>query len=279
MKTALAVICCLFLAACNQTQKSSEESTSEAVTEATTETTTEVSPVENSILESFPKSIGPIFEAHGGIAQWRKMNNLCFEMVKDSGNELVTTDLKSRKTKIEHQDWTIGYDGSQVWLDQKQEDAYGGNARFYHNLYFYFYAMPFILADPGINYGQLGEPLEIDGKRYMGTKISYAANIGDSPEDEYIVFKDPDTGKMAWLAYTVTYRSGEKSDNFRYIKYADWQDVNGLLLPKTLTWYNVEDGQPTTPRSSVNFEKVTATETVLDSQLFAMPDGAQVAPR
>ncbi|MEP2937170.1 MAG: DUF6503 family protein [Gilvibacter sp.] len=271
MKIVLTIALGFFLIACNQTQKTTPEESSE-----TTETT---QIVENTTIEAFPKSIGPLFEAHGGIAQWRKMNNLCFEMIKESGNEVVTTDLNSRQTIIEHKDWTIGYDGVQVWLDQKVADAYGGNARFYHNLYFYFYAMPFIVSDPGINYGQLMDPLEVEGKRYRGAKISYGDGIGDSPDDEYIIYSDRETGKMTWLAYTVTFRSGEKSDNFRYIKYADWQEVNGLLLPKTLTWYNVEDGKPTTPRNSVSFDKVTATETVLDATMFKMPDGATIAPR
>ncbi|MEL6813072.1 MAG: hypothetical protein AAFP76_17255, partial [Bacteroidota bacterium] len=37
-----------------------------------------------------------------------------------------------RKVKIENEKWSIGYDGEDVWLLQNEEDAYTGNARFYH---------------------------------------------------------------------------------------------------------------------------------------------------
>ncbi len=244
MKTLVVLVLCFTLAACNQSQKSNSEELSEIADTVEIEN--------NAAIVTFPKYIGSLFEAHGGIARWKTMNNLSFELIKESGNEVHSTDLNSRKVKIEHAKWSIGYDAEQVWLNNKEEDAYNGNARFYHNLYFYFYAMPFIVADPGINYEQLANPLEIDGKRYIGTKISYGDGIGDSPEDEYIVYRDIETGKMAWLAYTVTFMSGEKSDNFKFINYAEWQEINGLLLPKKLTWYNVEDGKPTTPRNDNN---------------------------
>jgi hypothetical protein len=276
MKFILAIVCCLALAACNENQKSNTVDSKETIATEVAET---VVAAENTLMQAFPKAIGPIFEAHGGIARWKTMNNLCFEVIKETGNEMHTTDLNSRATKIEHTNWTIGSTGDQVWLENKTKEGYKGNARFYHNLYFYFYAMPFIVSDPGINYGQMAESLEIEGKKYRGTKISYGDGIGDSPKDEYIVYSDPETGKMAWLGYTVTFNSGEKSDNFRFIKYAEWQEVNGLLLPKKLTWYNVVDGKPTTAKNDLVFENVTTTETVLDKNIFAMPKGAVVVPK
>lgn len=244
--------------------------------------TTAADPIQEAVAEApmrvFPKSIGPLFAAHGGVAQWNKMNNLCFEIEKPSGVETHCTDLKSRKTRIEHKDWTIGFDGTDVWLDQ-DSTYYKGNARFYHNLYFYFYAMPFIVSDPGINYQQLAESLEIDGKKYPGTLISYDDGIGDSPKDEYIIYRDPETGQMAWLAYTVTYSEEINKQDFSYIKYGEWQEVNGLMLPKTLTWYTVQDGKPVAPRNAVNFNKVNMTESQLDTAMFTKPEGAEVVAR
>ena len=76
---------------------------------------------------------------------------------------------------------------------------------------------------------------------------------------------------MAWLAYTVTYGKNEKSEKFSYIKYDQWEDVNGVLLPKKLQWYQVKDGLPTTMRSERSFIKPTATATQLDAVLFTKP--------
>lgn len=241
--------------------------------------------VQDSVVETaqvnqrvLPKTIGPLIMAHGGLERWEQMQNLCFEIEKPSGTEVHSTDLKSRKTRIEHQDWVIGFDGEQVWLDQ-EEEVYKGNARFYHNLYFYFYAMPFILTDPGIQYAELSESLEIDGKKYRGTLISYNAGVGDSPKDEYILYRDPETNKMAWLAYTVTFMDNQKKDSFNFIKYNSWQEVNGLVLPQELVWYQVEDGKPVAPASSLTFNKVSVTESKLDNSLFVKPAGAEVIPR
>ncbi len=253
-----------------------DSTTSKPTNSESEEVSSEVSTA--AVTRMFPKGVGPIFEAHGGIANWDRMNNLCFQIEKASGVETHSTDLKSRKTRIEHENWTIGYNGQDVWLDQETE-AYKGNARFYHNLYFYFYAMPFIVSDPGITYAQLNDPLVVAGKSYNGTLISYNDGVGDSPKDQYIVYTDPDTGKMAWLGYTVTYMDGEAKDNFNYIKYNTWQEVNGLMLPEELVWYTVENGVPVAPRNSVKFSKVSVTETILDEALFVKPETATIVPR
>ena len=71
-------------------------------------------------------------------------------------------------------------------MKSKDKTAYEGNPKFYYNLMFYFYAMPFILADDGIKYTD-AEPLVFEGKSYPGIKISYEAGVGESPEDEYVI--------------------------------------------------------------------------------------------
>ena len=47
----------------------------------------------------------------------------------------------------------IGFDGEDVWLKNKNTTAYKllwGIQSFYYNLMFYFYVMPFILANDGV---------------------------------------------------------------------------------------------------------------------------------
>jgi hypothetical protein len=223
--------------------------------------------------KEYPAQLQAMFTAHGGLNHWKKMNNLCFEMKGKSGEETHTVSLPDRKTKIESKDWSIGYDGKGVWL-LKHDLGYEGNPVFYHNLMFYFYAMPFIISDPGTNYETVA-PTELDGKIYNGLKVSYNKGVGDSPEDEYILYFDPETNKMAWLAYTVTFKDQKKSDDWHYIKYDRWQDVNGLLLPEKLVWYNIENGKPKGKKMDVKFDKITATETMLDASVFAKPAEAE----
>ncbi|MDP2687961.1 MAG: hypothetical protein Q8O62_12110 [Aequorivita sp.] len=223
--------------------------------------------------KSYPAQLQSVFTAHGGLNQWKKMNNLCFEMKGKNGNETHTISLPDRKTKIESKDWSIGYDGKGVWL-LKHKLGYEGNPVFYHNLMFYFYAMPFIIADPGTNYAAVGAT-ELDGKMYNGYKVSYDDGVGDSSNDEYILYFDQKTNQMTWLAYTVTFSDQKKSEDWHYIKYDKWQEINGLQLPEKITWWKVENGKPKGEEMDIKFDKIAATETMLEASVFAKPKEAE----
>ncbi len=220
-----------------------------------------------------PANVSEVIKAHGGITQWDKMNNLCFSFEGRDGEEVHTVALKNRNEKIEHEKWSIGNGGQGVWLLQNEPEAYKGNALFYNQLMFYFYAMPFVLADDGIVYTPMPAQ-ELDGKMYDAVKIGYGEEIGYSPKDEYVLYSDPRTHQMAWLGYTVTGSSNTKSDKWSFIKYTTWQEVNGLQLPEKLTWYKVADNLPTEARNDRVFSKVTMTETILPTSIFKKPEGA-----
>lgn len=272
-KLLVAALAIVVFAACKNDVKDKEPVTEEAKQEAAV-----IEAEKDNRASRYETPIAKTLLAHGGLKKWDNLNNLCYEMDGNNGKEIHTTSLKNRMAKIEHKDWAIGYDGTDVWLQNHEKDAYQGNARFYHNLMFYFYAMPFVLADDGITYEKLPQTT-LDGDKYDAVKISYNDGIGDSPKDEYILYSNPKSGKMEWLGYTVTYRSGEKSNDWHYIKYDDWQDVNGLMLPSKLTWYNADENGPTDEKSDLRFDKVTATETMIPATVFAMPEGAKVVKK
>ena len=225
----------------------------------------------------YPENITKVFNAHGSIDTWNEMKSLVFTMEKPNGAEVTTTNLKNRKSLIEMPKHAIGFNGEEVWLHSKDTVTYKGNPRFYYNLMFYFYAMPFIVGDDGIIYEDV-EPLEFEGETFPGIKIVYEAGVGESPEDEYILYYDPETYKMEWLGYTVTFFSKEKSKEFHFIKYGNWQTVNGLLLPETLTWYNYENNMPTTKRNDLKFTDVELSREMPDAEIFEVPEGAELIP-
>ncbi len=223
----------------------------------------------------YPENITKVFEAHGGLDNWQQMQTLKFTMSKESGDEVTTTDLYNRYSHIDMPKHVIGHDGNTLWLQKKEETEYKGNPKFYYNLMFYFYAMPFVLADDGIIYEDV-ESLVFKRHTYPGIKISYESGVGESPDDEYIIYFDAETHEMVWLAYTVTYFSKEKSKEFHFIKYSDWQTINGLKLPKRLTWYNYENNFPTTKRNDVEFTEITVSETKTDLEFFQKPQDAEL---
>ncbi|MEP0264598.1 DUF6503 family protein [Dokdonia sp.] len=226
--------------------------------------------------KEYPATIASVFKAHGGIDTWNAANNVSFTLEKEAGNEVHTVDLKSRKVTIKTEKFTLGFDGEKVWLDQDSTYYQPQRARFYHNLMFYFYAMPFVLGDDGITYTDV-PALDFEGVSYPGTKISFGAGVGDAPDDEYIVYRDPKTNQMTWLAYTVTYGKNEKSDRFSFIKYDQWTKVGDLQLPSALQWYKVVDGAPTEMAAERTFINATASDKILDDSFFAKPESGEFA--
>ncbi len=183
-------------------------------------------------IKNYPDALKKVFEKHGGIEAWKKQKTLSYKLKEEEH----ITDLHSRKIIVKAKNYALGFDGDEVWLSQKDSTAFTRNPEFYYNLFFYFYAMPFVLADDGIIYEDVA-PLVYEGVSYPGIKISYKANVGTSPDDNYFIYYNPKTYKMEWLGYTVTFKSKKPSDKVKMIRYNDWEDVNGFLLPNSITWY------------------------------------------
>lgn len=238
---------------------------------------TETNQAKNSIpkidLSKYPDALQKVFEKHGGLDVWLKMKAMSYEMVKEPKNETHYVHLKDRRGRADGANFQIGYDGKELWV--VADTSYKGNPAFYHNLMFYFYAMPFVLADDGIVYSE-AEPITFEDKTYPGILISYNDDVGISPKDEYILHYDPETYEMTWLGYTATYFTQEKKKEFSRIRYNDWSTFNGLLLPNSITWYTVEEGKIIEPRNTRTFVNVQVSETAHPDSIYAKRAGAEV---
>ena len=224
----------------------------------------------------YPNNLSAIFNAHGGMDKWNSMQTLKFEMGEGIDKQMHTVDLHSRKSLTQAAKYTMGYDGDKAWLIQDSIYMKPERAQYMHNLMFYFLAMPFVLGDSGINYSH-ADTLQFNGKKYPGIKIIYDNGIGVSDKDEYILYSDPETHKMTWLAYTATFGSNELAKNFNYIKYDQWNDVDGILLPTALQWYKVEDGEPTEMSNEQDFKNISLSIKKEDIQLFEKPENGTSA--
>ncbi|MBD1396843.1 hypothetical protein H9Q13_06675 [Pontibacter sp. JH31] len=223
---------------------------------------------------TYPAYFSEVLEAHGGLAQWKQLGTMQYQLTNNGTTETHLIDLKSRKDLVKADNYTIGHDGEQVWVSPSKEAYPGKSAKFYHNLYFYFYAIPFVLADPGVNYQQL-EPLELEGKRYNVIGVSFGEGIGDTPEDEYRLLIDPETNRLDWLLYTVTFFDGQPSEKFNALKYEDYQEQRGLLFPAKLTGYKYENGKIGDVRYSVSIDSLQLKEEQPAQDQFNKPAQAE----
>ncbi|MEO9966282.1 MAG: DUF6503 family protein [Reichenbachiella sp.] len=219
----------------------------------------------------YPDHLLKMFDKHGSLDAWKKMRAMSYEITGEEGNEKQQIDLRNRRERIEATNFATGFDGTNIWLDA--DSTYEGNPVFYHNLMFYFYAMPFVLADEGINYAP-ADTLTFEDKKYPGFKITYQSNVGISPEDEYYLHYDAESYQMTWLGYTVTFFSKEKSKEVRWIRYNQWQEIQGLVLPEALTWYKYDNNQLTEPRGTAEFVNVMISEKAFADSIFSKPEEA-----
>ena len=243
--------CFTFLVACSSADEKSAENT-----------------------QAYPEYFMEVLQAHGGLEQWKQMGSLQYRLQKEEGTETHTIDLKNRKDLIKAANYTLGYNGEKVWVSPDKAAFPGKSPQFYHNLYFYFLSIPFVLADPGVAYEQL-ENMELQGQQYEVIEVSFGAGVGDSPEDKFRLLINPDTEQLEWLLYTVTFFDGQPSDKFNALKYEDYQEHQGLLFPHKLTGYSYENGQIGEVRYVVQFDQIQLKEEQPDQQQFEMPQQAE----
>lgn len=224
----------------------------------------------------FTPIVTKAFDAHGGIDKWDQFQTLKFDIVRDESSEKQIVDLKSRKVRINTDRYTLGFDGQDVWVTPDSA-AFGGNARFYHNLMFYFFALPYLAADPGVNLKDLGKA-EVSGKTYDKTLMTFGDDVGDSPKDQYVLYFDSE-GILSLINYSVTYWDESRATQYNAIGYEDWTDVNGVLLPQTLVGYRWANDTLGDERYRRKFENFSLSTEAADAAEFAMPEGAYISPK
>lgn len=223
----------------------------------------------------YPENLSKVFDAHGGIDAWNEMETLEFSVEKPGGYEITTTDLKDRYALIEMPNNTLGFDGEVLWMKNKKKNTFEGDPKAYYNSMFYFYAMPFVVADDGTVYAK-AEPLNYEGKTYPGIQISNENEISKSSNDEYVMYYDADSHKMTWLAYKASSDRNENNQEWNFINYSNWQEVEGLSLPETMVWYNSEYNQPTTINHEVRFVSPMLTTVKMDIRVYGRPEGGDL---
>ena len=268
--TALAAILAL-------TTTAAPAQTTQPATQPTTASTTQPT------AQWIPSVFDQALEAHGGLDAWQAQGTLEFDLVDFPLGEQApltdhnVTDLRSRAQRITSDDYTVVFDGHDCWV-APGPDALGLPPRYYAPASFYFLAMPFVWADPGVSANALGT-VTWRGEEFDAVQFSYGDGVGDTHEDEYVALFDPKTHRVRLIHFIQTYAAVRGDTPINELErtalvYDEYQQVNGLQLARHLTIYGWENGDTAGEGASYVCENVELRGERPDPALFTAPEGA-----
>ncbi len=225
-------------------------------------------------------------DAHGGLSNWYNQGPVNFRFRyapvrdRDPIDTVQTIDTwraVAVHSMTDNPDVRFGWDGEQAWVSDPTVEL-PTNPRFWALTPYYFMAVPFVLADPGVNLEMAGEEV-FEGKTYDLVRATFGEGVGDGPEDYYITYVERDTHRIGGVRYVVSYpgfhpNGGHGAEKF--MAYDGSQEVNGVTFAETFrTFSQNEDGSlnevvTNTTLSSINFQPQATRAS------FGVPEGATV---
>ncbi|MEM9555081.1 MAG: hypothetical protein AAGC60_12545 [Acidobacteriota bacterium] len=149
--------------------------------------------------------VAAIESAHGG-AVYGAQQAVAAEIVVEFGGQTILQgtmlfDPAVSKVRMELVGGSvIVFDGADAWVAGPEVPR----ARFHVLTWPYFFAAPFKLDDPGTHVESLGK-VAWRGDALPAVELTFGDGVGDSPDDWYVVYRDPSTHRLSGLGYIVTY--------------------------------------------------------------------------
>jgi len=235
--------------------------------------------------EQFVESIE---QAHGRDAWYSHTAVEADFVVNFQGSEMLRGtmlfDPSVGKSRIELADGTLlVFDGEQAYVSPAATEL--PMARFHLLTWPYFLAAPFKLSDPGSHVESV-EPMPLDGEHaYPAARMTFDAGTGDSPDDWYILYRDPGNDHLLAMAYIVTYgavtpEAMEKAESEPHaIHFHDFASIAGVTLATgwTLHPWSKEQGLADEMLGDVQLHNIRFVEPVSDA--FTRPADARVDPQ
>ena len=236
---------------------------------------------------SFAESYARVPEKMHGLDAWKKHKAVEYDIVISfMGNRILdattTFEIGSERVRLELKNGTVMvWDGAQASISPADAKSPGMPPRFHLRTWTYFFTAPFKLRDPGVHLAPADDVPFRDGEPlYPGltAKMTFGENVGDAPDDWYIVYTH---GKERWIdamAYIITYgTSAEAAEKEPHaIVYAGYEQVDGVLLSTKWTFYHwsAEQGIYGDPIGDVTISNIKFVEPTADA--FNMPADARI---
>jgi hypothetical protein len=224
-------------------------------------------------------------EAHGGLQQWYANGPLQFHFnyqPLDGNSPRNTIQISDNwSAKVRHKmavdtSRQFGWDGSVAWaLPNASEIPF--DARFWALTPYYFVGIPFVLGDEGVHLEKLGADT-LNGKRHDLIKVTFEEGLGDAPDDYYILYLDPDSGKVTGYRYVVSYPAyfpdgGHTPEKIMVLE--GQQEIIGLLFPEGYQTFMWEDQQKGEHVTNITLSDLSFLPD-LPQTYFEVPQGAEV---
>lgn len=227
--------------------------------------------------------VDAMIAAHGGMEPWAGAPAVSFvDEFRDgeaaSGTPMrVTVEQGPRRAYIDvvGTDMRMAWDGERAWSENWEVPM---PPRFLALLDYYFLNLPWLARDPGVVLHEPGrariEQLPGDDTEYRTVRMTFAPGTGDTPDDYYVLYIDPETHRLRATEYIVTYRSllpeGQDSTPPHLLVYDEWTTVDGLVVP---THYTIYEGDAIYGSNAI---RDWSFEGSFDASRMEMPEGAVV---
>lgn len=218
-----------------------------------------------------------VLNAHGDWEKWYYAKAESYSMIHESVliEENAFINLGSRKIRLSNTEFEMGYDGKKTWVSPDRSAYKGPSVKFYHNLYFYFFNIPFIFTDPGVTVVKIEDRM-LNGKKHPTFRVTFASKIGDSPEDQYYMLINPETNRLEYLLYTVTFFDNPDPKT-NALKYEDYRESEGVFFPRILTGYTLENDSTKSIRYQVTFADPMLLDEEFEEDIFQKPENGVFA--
>jgi hypothetical protein len=183
----------------------------------------------------------PMERAHGRDA-WLAQPALASHVEVDFGGNTILAGEMTFTTNMDRSriDTASGpsviWDGETAWVTPGDVEL--PMARFHVLTWPYFVLAPLKLRDPGTRLERLGER-QVQGQSFEAARLSFESGVGDTPDDWYVVYKDPGSARMHGMAYVVTFgTTTEKAEAEPHaIVYEEFAELDGAQVPTRMRFY------------------------------------------
>jgi hypothetical protein len=219
-------------------------------------------------------------EAHGGLETWRDYAAVTYDFNLAFGTEVTRDDrhivnLNTRQVRVDGESYTAAFDGEKAWVaPSRAAFDYYAPPRFYVQSYYYYFSMPFVFSDPGVNQEDMGQRTLL-GRTFDVVRFYYGSDVGDTPEDTYLAYFNPVTDRLYAVNAAVTYWAERDNPN-TLVLFEAWQEVDGLRVPERVRFYNWTGEKRGEELGVIEYSDVSFRSEAPPGSRFEMPESAVV---